>query len=135
MAVRSFEVPRNQSKRPFIDTSTNPAAVSTGIISATGKAPAIQPVQSSMFTLDGPARQEAMTEPAEAAHAKIERIVITPALIIYRPAQRLYYLAGGGDLWYSAPQAAGPYTGVTALRLPPTPPRPRKTPASPGSRR
>jgi hypothetical protein len=66
-----------------------------------------------LVVLDGSPRQQAMTTPAEAAQAKLERIVNTPALIVYHPTQRSYYLAGGGDLWYSASQATGPYAPAT----------------------
>jgi hypothetical protein len=62
-----------------------------------------------LVVLDGHARRQPLTTPTEAAQQKLERVVNTPAVIVYQPGPRTYYLAGGGDLWYSATDVAGPY--------------------------
>jgi hypothetical protein len=46
-----LDVPPKQSKRSRSATARKPAAVSTSSSSATGRAPAIQPVHKSMFRL------------------------------------------------------------------------------------
>jgi hypothetical protein len=70
-----------------------------------------------LVVLDGPARRQALTTPKEAAAQKLERVVNTPALIVYHPEQKQYYLAGGGDLWYAGTDVRGPY--APAKRVPP----------------
>jgi hypothetical protein len=69
-----------------------------------------------LVLLDGPERRQVMTSPAEAARDKLERVLNTPAVIVFYPARKTYYLAGGGDLWYMAKQVTGPYTPTTNLR-------------------
>src|SRR5262245_6563799 len=64
---------------------------------------------STLVILDGPARLQPMTAPKEAAREKLERVVNTPALIVYHQQQKTYFLAGGGDLWYTAANVDGPY--------------------------
>jgi len=71
-----------------------------------------------LVLLDGPARQQPLTTPQAPAQAKLERVVNTPALIIYFPEQKRYYLAGGGDLWYSATGVGGPYAQATSVPPP-----------------
>jgi hypothetical protein len=66
-----------------------------------------------LVMIDGAPRQQPMTAPA--AQAKLERVVNTPALIVYHPASKSYYLAGGGDLWYAASAATGPYAPATKV--------------------
>jgi hypothetical protein len=68
-----------------------------------------------LVVLDGPARRQALTTPKEAAQQKIERVVNTPAVLVYHPARKTYYLAGGGDLWYAAAEATGPYAPATGV--------------------
>jgi hypothetical protein len=48
-AVLSLEVARKQSNRAVMRTSSRPILVRYGTISASGRAPAIQPVQRSML--------------------------------------------------------------------------------------
>jgi hypothetical protein len=69
-----------------------------------------------LVVLDGPPRRSAMTTPKDAQSAKLERVVNTAALLVYEPRSKTYYLAGGGDLWYSATDATGPY--AVAARVP-----------------
>jgi hypothetical protein len=66
-----------------------------------------------LVLLDGPERRQPMSTPPDAARDKLERVVNTPAVIVFHPARKLYYLAGGGDLWYSAAQISGPYSATT----------------------
>ena len=66
-----------------------------------------------LVVLDGPERRQPMTTPPDAARDKLERVVNTPAVMVLHPGQKLYYLAGGGDLWYSAAQIGGPYSAAT----------------------
>jgi hypothetical protein len=68
-----------------------------------------------LVVLDGPARRQALTTPQEAARQKIERVVNTPALMLFEPGQKTYYLAGGGDLWYAATDVAGPYAPAKSV--------------------
>jgi hypothetical protein len=68
---------------------------------------------SMLVLIDGAPKQLPMTTSQGASQDTLERIVNTPALIVYHPARKMYYLAGGGDQWYAAPQATGPY-GPTA---------------------
>ena len=66
-----------------------------------------------LVVIDGTPRRQAVTTPAEAAQERIERVVNTPVLVAYHPGRKTYYLAGGGDLWYSATDVMGPYGVVT----------------------
>lgn len=68
-----------------------------------------------LVVLDGPARRKPMTEPAAAAQEKLERVVNTPAFIVFHPGTKQFFLAAGGDLWYAAPDATGPYTASTTV--------------------
>ena len=44
-----------------------------------------------LVILDGPARRQVLTTPKEAAQQKLERVVNTPALIVYDPTRKTYY--------------------------------------------
>jgi hypothetical protein len=68
-----------------------------------------------LVLLDGPERRQVMTAPAAAAQEKLERVVNTPAVIVFHPARKAYYLAGGGDLWYTATRATGPYAPASSV--------------------
>jgi hypothetical protein len=68
-----------------------------------------------LVVLDGAARLQAVKTSKLAVADALERVVNTPALIVYHPKQKTYYLAGGGDLWYSASAVTGPFTPAKSV--------------------
>jgi hypothetical protein len=70
---------------------------------------------STLVVLDGPARLQPLSTSSGAAPRKLERVVNTPALIVFDAERKTYYLAGTGDLWYSAGDVAGPYAPAKSV--------------------
>jgi hypothetical protein len=62
-----------------------------------------------LVVIDGEPRRQAVSEPAEAARAKLERVANTPVVVVFDPKAKAWFLAGGGDLWYTATDVLGPY--------------------------
>jgi len=99
---------------PLLDLAAHDSAAAAGIKNGPPRI-IIASEPTTLVLMDGPPRQQPLTEPDEAAQYKLERVVNTPALMIYDPGRKSYFLAGGGDLWYSAPQATGPYAPVSGV--------------------
>jgi len=69
-----------------------------------------------LVVVDGEPRQSPVSEPKDAARARLERVVNTPVVLVFDPKEKAYFLAGGGDLWYTAPDVLGPY--AVAAKVP-----------------
>ncbi len=65
--------------------------------------------RSVLVLFDGTPRFRTVTEPEQARTQEIERALNTPFTVVHDPTNGDYYLHGGGDLWYGAASALGPY--------------------------
>jgi hypothetical protein len=68
-----------------------------------------------LVLFDGTPRFRTVSEPEKARKKEIQRALNTPFTVVYHPGTGEYYLHGGGELWYGAASALGPYAPLSKV--------------------
>jgi hypothetical protein len=94
---------------PLLELSDHDERTETGLRNDPPKI-VVSTEPATLVVIDGEPRRQAVSEPTEAARAGLERVVNTPVVLVFDPKAKAWFLAGGGDLWYTAADVLGPYT-------------------------
>ena len=62
-----------------------------------------------LVTIDGKPQFQTVPKPEKAKKKGIQRMVNTAYPVIFYPSKKTHYLFGGGELWFTASDALGPY--------------------------